>query len=62
MLLHRRIWVERIGDSYQSPGLFRGWVPERSIGHAWRACVPQGTAGSNPAPSANFLMRSPAVD
>jgi hypothetical protein len=29
-----------------------GWVPERSIGHAWRACVPQGTEGSNPSPSA----------
>jgi hypothetical protein len=29
-----------------------GWVPERSIGHAWKACVPQGTEGSNPSPSA----------
>ena len=29
-----------------------GWVPEWSIGHAWRACVPQGTEGSNPSPSA----------
>jgi hypothetical protein len=28
-----------------------GWVPERSIGHAWKACVPQGTEGSNPSPS-----------
>lgn len=26
-------------------------MPERSIGHAWKACVPKGTAGSNPAPS-----------
>jgi hypothetical protein len=26
-------------------------VPEWSIGHAWRACVPQGTEGSNPSPS-----------
>ena len=31
-----------------------GWVPERSIGHAWKACVPQGTEGSNPSPSAIF--------
>ena len=26
-------------------------MPERSIGHAWKACVPQGTEGSNPSPS-----------
>jgi nicotinamidase-related amidase len=31
---------------------YPGWVPERSIGHAWKACVPQGTEGSNPSPSA----------
>lgn len=30
-----------------------GWVPEWSIGHAWKACVLQkGTEGSNPSPSA----------
>ena len=32
-----------------------GWVPERSIGHAWKACVPQGTEGSNPSPSERAL-------
>ena len=26
-------------------------MPEWSIGHAWKACVPQGTEGSNPSPS-----------
>ena len=31
----------------------KGWVPEWSIGHAWKACVLQkGTEGSNPSPSA----------
>jgi hypothetical protein len=34
-----------------------GWVPERSIGHAWKACVPQGTEGSNPSPSASGSKR-----
>src|SRR6266702_7322239 len=29
-----------------------GWVTERSIVHAWKACVPKGTRGSNPRPSA----------
>ena len=30
-----------------------GWVTERSIVHAWKACVPlYGTGGSNPPPSA----------
>lgn len=29
-----------------------GEVSEWSIEHAWKACVPQGTAGSNPALSA----------
>src|SRR5262249_20017330 len=29
-----------------------GWVTERSIVHAWKACVPKGTGGSNPPPSA----------
>ncbi len=33
-----------------------GWVPEWSIGHAWKACVPQGTEGSNPSPSANSFV------
>ena len=28
-----------------------GWVTERSIVHAWKACVPKGTRGSNPLPS-----------
>ena len=29
-----------------------GWVTERSIVHAWKACVLKGTRGSNPRPSA----------
>src|ERR1700745_2462274 len=33
-----------------------GWVTERSIVHAWKACVPKGTGGSNPPPSAVHLM------
>ncbi len=36
-----------------SGSLEQGRVPERSIGHAWKACVPlKGTEGSNPSPSA----------
>ncbi len=31
-----------------------GEVSEWSIEHAWKACVLQGTAGSNPALSANI--------
>ena len=31
--------------------IINGWVTERSIVHAWKACVPQGTRGSNPLPS-----------
>src|SRR5438094_712682 len=31
---------------------WNGWVTERSIVHAWKACVPKGTGGSNPPPSA----------
>ena len=27
-------------------------MTERSIVHAWKACVPKGTGGSNPPPSA----------
>src|SRR5262249_20821279 len=34
-----------------------GWVTERSIVHAWKACVPKGTGGSNPPPSASFTFR-----
>ena len=33
-----------------------GWVAEWSIAHAWKACLPQGNAGSNPAPSALFYV------
>ena len=33
-------------------GRSNGWVTERSIVHAWKACVPKGTGGSNPPPSA----------
>ena len=35
-----------------SPESLRGGVPEWLIGHAWKACVPHGTVGSNPTPSA----------
>ena len=28
-----------------------GWVTEWLIVHAWKACVPKGTGGSNPPPS-----------
>ncbi len=36
--------------------LGNGWVPERSNGLAWKACVPhKGTEGSNPSPSARSL-------
>ena len=31
----------------------KGWVTERSIVHAWKACVLKGTRGSNPRPSAD---------
>ena len=35
--------------------LGNGWVPERSNGLAWKACVPhKGTEGSNPSPSASI--------
>ena len=33
-----------------------GEVSEWSIEHAWKACVLQGTAGSNPALSAKFIF------
>jgi hypothetical protein len=33
-----------------------GWVTEWLIVHAWKACVPKGTGGSNPPPSA--LLRA----
>src|SRR5437868_13754582 len=32
-----------------------GWVTEWLIVHAWKACVPKGTGGSNPPPSAIVL-------
>jgi hypothetical protein len=36
-----------------------GWVTERSIVHAWKACVPlYGTGGSNPPPSATDRSQS----
>ena len=30
-------------------------MTERSIVHAWKACVPQGTRGSNPLPSVSLV-------
>src|ERR1700731_4443397 len=35
-----------------------GWVTEWSIVHAWKACVPKGTEGSNPSPSASSRQRN----
>src|SRR6266480_4283350 len=37
-------------------GRLFGWVTERLIVHAWKACVPKGTGGSNPPPSAVDLL------
>src|SRR5438105_11820689 len=38
-------------DRSNTSRIREGWVTERSIVHAWKACVPQGTRGSNPLPS-----------
>src|SRR5881396_388436 len=40
---------------------FNGWVTERSIVHAWKACVPKGTGGSNPPPSVSIVDRARKV-
>jgi hypothetical protein len=37
---------------YEHEREFKGWVTEWLIVHAWKACVPKGTGGSNPPPSA----------
>src|SRR2546423_12517084 len=42
-------------------GRLFGWVTEWLIVHAWKACVPKGTGGSNPPPSAR-LVRSRLPD
>src|SRR6266487_7097886 len=34
----------------------KGWVTERLIVHAWKACVPKGTGGSNPPPSVRLFL------
>src|SRR5436190_6214297 len=39
-----------------------GWVTERSIVHAWKACVPKGTRGSHPRPSAPLAERAQEGD
>jgi hypothetical protein len=39
-------------DRHETDANYPGWVTEWSIVHAWKACVPQGTEGSNPSPSA----------
>src|SRR5205809_2371046 len=36
-----------------------GWVTEWLIVHAWKACVPKGTGGSNPPPSARPWLGRP---
>src|SRR6266568_7538577 len=33
-----------------------GWVTEWLIVHAWKACVPKGTGGSNPPPSVLLFL------
>src|SRR5207237_7811236 len=38
-----------------------GWVTEWSIVHAWKACVPKGTEGSNPSPSASSISCSCSI-
>ncbi len=43
----------RITDGIRPRNL--GWVTERSIVHAWKACVLKSTRGSNPRPSATSL-------
>src|SRR4030095_6964162 len=43
-------------------GIKNGWVTERSIVHAWKACVPKGTGGSNPPPSAMLIVGSVWID
>src|SRR5205814_5182357 len=35
-----------------------GWVTEWLIVHAWKACVPKGTGGSNPPPSVSLVSRA----
>src|SRR5439155_12980036 len=47
-LCHRKISESRLFRDCRS----NGWVTERSIVDAWKACVPKGTGGSNPPPSA----------
>ena len=46
----------QLGNPESSRPCKHGWVPERSNGLAWKACVPhKGTEGSNPSPSARSL-------
>src|SRR6476620_7119780 len=39
-----------------------GWVTEWLIVHAWKACVPKGTGGSNPPPSAPASLSQAWMD
>jgi hypothetical protein len=39
-----------------------GWVTEWLIVHAWKACVPKGTGGSNPPPSATLHRADASQD
>jgi Chlorite dismutase len=43
-------------------GIKTGWLTERSIVHAWKACVPKGSRGSNPRPSAMLIVGSVWID
>ena len=47
--------VKPAGLGYECLPANKGWVAEWSIAHAWKACVPQGTGGSNPPPSGCFF-------
>ena len=64
-----RLWIPKFRlNSFEFPptlpfqfflGASYGWVTERSIVHAWKACVPKGTGGSNPPPSAILIRDLP---
>src|SRR4029077_12198721 len=58
LYLVRVLIIDRSNDYEQDS---KGWVTERSIVHAWKACVPQGTRGSNPLPSVSSFILLPLV-
>ena len=55
------------GSAVAGHGLMNGWeclltgeMPEWPQGHDWKACVSQGTEGSNPSLSARFSFPRPS--